>query len=548
MPTLDFKGKPLIANHHLSVPVRTLKVDTKKSLPPKGGKPSLDDNLIIHGDNLDALKALLPRYAGKVNCIYIDPPYNTGKEAWRYNDAVNSDLMRGWLKDKTPVDGEDLERHDKWLCMMWPRLQLLRELLAEDGAIFISIDDHEQHRLRLLMDETWGAQNFVANIIWQKKYAPAGDAKHFSDNHDFVICYAKNKDSGSFKSWKRNLLPRTEKQNKLYKNDDHDGRGLWRTDNLSAKTYSAEYDYPIINPNTRKRHNPPAGSCWRTNKKNMQKWIAEGRVFFGKNGEGRPQLKRYLNEVQAGVVPLTIWTHEEVGHTDGARKLLKELFSHEKLPFDNPKALGLLKRIVNIGATEKGIILDAFAGSGTTAHAVLELNNEDGGNRKFILVECEDYAHNITAERVRRVIKKRFTPPEGSGARGSFTYCTLGAEINPTHMLTGKNIPNYDTLARHLVYLATGTAPEKIREQRNKDGFFHEASDRLYYLIYEPKLTFLRSDASALNSERATRIAAQAKKKQKTAVVYATHKFMGQKELSTMNIEFCGLPYEALGA
>ena len=220
MPTLDFKGKQLVYSHHLSVPARTLEPNAKKSLPLKGNKPSLDDNLIIHGDNLHALKALMPRYAGRVKCIYIDPPYNTGNEGWIYNDNVNSPMMQEWLKDKSPVDGEDLERHDKWLCMMWPRLHLLRELLAEDGVIFISIDDNEQHRLRMVMDEIFGEDNFAANIVWQKKYAPANDAMYFSDNHDFVLCYAKNRSNGKGNetmTWKRRLLPRTEKQDKLYK-------------------------------------------------------------------------------------------------------------------------------------------------------------------------------------------------------------------------------------------------------------------------------------------------------------------------------------------
>ena len=194
MPTLDFKGKQLVYAHHLTVPSRTLEPDAKKSLPLKGSKPSLDDNLIIHGDNLHALKALMPRYAGRVNCIYIDPPYNTGNEGWIYNDNVNSPMMQEWLKDKSPVDGEDLERHDKWLCMMWPRLQLLRELLAENGVIFISIDDNEHHRLRMMMDEIFGEENFVATIIWEKVYSPKSSAKYFSENHDFVAVYARNKE------------------------------------------------------------------------------------------------------------------------------------------------------------------------------------------------------------------------------------------------------------------------------------------------------------------------------------------------------------------
>ena len=549
MPTLDFKGKSLVYAHHLTVPARTLEPDAKKSLPLKGSKPALDDNLIIHGDNLHALKALMPRYAGRVNCIYIDPPYNTGNEGWVYNDNVNSLMMQEWLKDKNPVDSEDLERHDKWLCMMWPRLHLLRELLAEDGVIFVSIDDNEQHRLRMMMDEIFGEENFVANIVWQKKYAPANDAMYFSDNHDFVLCYAKNRSNGKNNettTWKRRLLPRTDKQDKLYKYDDNDGRGPWRTGDLSVKTYSSEYDYPIVNPKTDKKYYPPEGRCWVTGKEQMQVWLKENRVFFGRDGKGAPQLKRYLREVQQGIVPLTIWIYDEVGHTDSARKALKEIFSDQQLPFDNPKALGLLQRIFTVAGDKDALILDSFAGSGTTAHAVLALNKEDGGNRKFILVECEDYADKITAERVRRVIRgvpKAKDENLKNGLGGSFTYCTLGDEISPEKMLTGENLPDYETLARHLVYTATGQAPDRIRKAKDKDGFFYETGDRLFYLIYEPDLVFLRSTDSALNSDRAERIAKQVKKKQKTAVVFATHKFMGQKELTRMGITFCGLPY-----
>ena len=278
----------------------------------------------------------------------------------------------------------------------------------------------------------------------------------------------------------------------------------------------------------------------------MQVWLEENRVFFGHDGKGAPQLKRYLREVQQGIVPLTIWTYDEVGHTDGARKILKEIFSDQQLPFDNPKPSHLIRAIVQIFSNKDSIVLDSFAGSGTTAHAVLALNKKDSGNRKFILVECEDYAHKITAERVRRVIKgvpKAKDEILKNGLGGSFTYCTLGDEISPEKMLTGENLPDYETLARHLVYTATGLAPDKIRN--TKDSFFYETSDQLFYLIYEPNLAFLRNADSALNSDRAERIAKQTKKKKKTAVVFATHKFMGQKELTQMGITFCGLPYGA---
>ena len=565
MPTLDFKGKQLIQADHLRAPVHVLNINKSKSLVPKGQKPSLDDNLIIHGDNFKVLKTLIPAYAGRINCIYIDPPYNTGNEGWVYNDNVNTHpLIKEWLKNKNPVDREDLEKHDKWLCLMWRRLKLLHELLADDGAIFISIDDNEQHRLRMIMDEIFGANNFVANIIWQKKYAPANDAKYFSDNHDFVLCYAKNKGNGQGDNednngddnglenhfWKRQLLPRSEKQDKLYKYDDKDGRGLYCPGDLSVKSYSKEYDYSITNPITGAIHHPPKGRCWITSKKTMKIWIKEKRVFFGQSGKGTPILKRYLREIQDGIVPLTVWTYDQVGHSASARKHIKKIFYDQEAPFENPKTVGLIKRILQVGADKNALVLDSFAGSGTTAEAVLELNKEDGGNRKFILVQCEEYdktkkkfvnvTDTITAERVRRVIKG-FSKPE------SFTYCELGEEINIENMLTGKSLPSYETVARMALYTATGgRAPDKIKKNRGVDGFFYESKNQLFYLIYKPDLKFLKSKGSALNGDVMERIARQVLRKKKKALVYAPHKFVGQKELTQNGIIFCNLPYGIL--
>ncbi|MCY4351780.1 MAG: site-specific DNA-methyltransferase, partial [Gemmatimonadetes bacterium] len=492
MTEFSFKGKEILYSHHLAVPCKELKADGAKSL---ADKPSLDDNLIVHGDNLAALRALLPFYAGRVNCIYIDPPYNTGNEGWCYNDNVSHPALKEWLGKEVGTD--DMERHDKWCAMMWPRLHLLKDLLAEDGVIFISIDDNEQHRLRMLMDEIFGEGNFIANIIWQKKYAPSNDAKYFSDNHDFVLCYAKNRGNGNVAmgaSWKRRLLPRTEKQDRLYRYNDKDGRGPWRMDNLSVKSYSSEYDYPIVNPNTGEAYNPPQGGCWRTSKENLQNWIKENRVFFGPDGKGAPQLKRYLREVQQGLVPLTVWLHEEVGHTDGARKSIKEIFSDKASPFENPKSLNLLKQIFTIAGDKDAIILDSFAGSGTTAQAVLALNKEDGGNRKFILVECEDYADKITAERVRRVIKGVPQARDAalqSGLGGSFTWCTLGADISAHNLLKGKKYPDWDALARHVFFLGTGEQLPKT-PTKNAHGFVGKSSrdGRCVYLLYEPSDDF----------------------------------------------------------
>ena len=430
MPTLEFKGKHHIYAHHLTVPYRPLETDETRSCNPTGE----DDNFIIHGDNLHALKALLPRYANRIKCIYIDPPYNTGNEGWVYNDNVNSPLMRQWLTENAPVDNEDLERHDKWLCMMWPRLHLLKDLLAEDGVIFISIDDNEQHRLRMLMDDIFGQKNFVTNIIWQKKYSPQNDAKYFSDNHDFVVCYAKNKET-----WRPVLLPRTEKHNKRYANPDNDPRGPWKSSGLDVKTYLEEYDYPITTPSGRVV-NPPSSTCWRFSKEKFDILVNDNRIWFGEEGNNVPSVKRFLSEVKQGITPLTVWLYEDVGHTQSATQGLNKI----GVAFSNPKPHTLIKRILQIGTDPDSIILDSFAGSGTTAHAVLALNKEDGGNRKFILIECEDYADTITAERVRRVINgvpdaSNATLREGLG--GTFTYCTLGKPIEVEAMLTGESLP-----------------------------------------------------------------------------------------------------------
>ena len=543
MPTLDFKGKSIVYSHHLTAPSRILEPDVERSLPQKGRKPSLDDNLVIHGDNLHALNALMPRYAGRVNCIYIDPPYNTGNEGWAYNDNVNSPLMREWLKDKGPVDGEDLERHDKWLCMMWPRLQLLRELLAENGVIFISIDDNEVHHLRMTMDEIFGERNFVATIIWEKVYSPKSTAKYFSENHDFIVVYAKNKDD-----FKLGLLPRTDDADARYTNPDNDPRGPWKPGGLDARNRYSKGTYSIRCPGGRLIEGPPLGSFWRYSEENFWELHRDNRIWWGEGQNQVPAIKRFLSEVKQGLVPETIWTYKEVGHTQDAKRMILQIFP-EDFPDFTTKPVDLLTRIISLSTDNNSIVLDSFAGSGTTAHAVLALNKEDGGARKFILVECEPYAATITAERVRRVITgvpKAKDEALKSGMGGSFTYCTLGEAITPDKMLTGETLPDFDTVARYLVYNALGHAPEEIRRSSGKDGFFHETDDRLFYLIYEPDLAFLRGADSALNGERAERIAKHAKHKKKTAVVFATHKFMGQKELTQMRIMFCGLPFDSL--
>ncbi len=397
-------------------------------------------NLYIEGDNLDVLKLLQETYLGSIKMIYIDPPYNTGND-FVYDDDFQEN-MDIYISRSGQLDSEknrlvkNLESngrfHTDWLNMMYPRLKLARNLLTDDGLIFISIDDNEFDNMKKMADEIFGEKNFFACVSWHRNYASANDAKKFSNVIDYIIIYTK---SGNFV---RNLLPRTDKQNHLYKYDSNDGKGKWRSDNLSVRTYSASYDYPIRNPNTGKIYNPPSGRCWITNSITMEKWIEENRVYFGQDGMGAPQLKRYLSEVQDGVVPTTYWGYEECGHNDEARKEIKELF--ERPPFDSPKPTRLLKQIIQIGASEDALILDFFSGSATTAHAVMKLNSEDGGSRKFIMVQLPEEIDNnseayqagyhniceIGKERIRRAGKKILEEnPDAKGLDTGFRVLKL---------------------------------------------------------------------------------------------------------------------------
>lgn len=345
------------------------------------------ENLYIEGDNLEVLKLLQESYLGKVKMIYIDPPYNTGND-FIYRDDFTQTTEE--YEDEMGVFDEDNNRliknndtngrfHSYWCSMMYSRIMISRNLLTDDGMIFISIDDHEFDNLKKICDEIFGESHFMACISWHRNYASANDAKTFSNVIDYILVYSKTS------NFKRNLLPRTEKQNSLYKYDSNDGKGRWRSDNLSVRTYSANYDYPIKNPNTGKMYTPPSGRCWITNQETMKKWIDDNRVFFGQDGKGAPQLKRYLNEVKGGIVPTTYWSYEECGHNDEARKEIKMLF--ERPPFDSPKPTRLLKQIIQIGADNNSIVLDFFSGSSTSAHAVMQMNAEDNGNRKFIMIQ-----------------------------------------------------------------------------------------------------------------------------------------------------------------
>ena len=349
------------------------------------------ENLYIEGDNLEVLKLLQKSYHGKVKMIYIDPPYNTGKDFVYKDDfrdnVANYKRITGQVDDEGHSTGTNSESngrfHTDWLNMMYPRLRLARNLLSDDGVIFISIDDNEQGNLRHVCDEIFGQANFINNVIWQKKYSPQNDAQWFSDNHDFVLVYTKNKSI-----WHPHLLPRTEEMDARYKNPDNDPKGPWKLITLHAKSgNNTSFSYTFKNGVT---WSPPSGTYPRFSAETMKKYDEDGKVWFGADGKSIPSVKNYLSDVKQGVTPLTIWTYEEVGHNQTAREDVKKCFEG-KNPFDTPKPISLVKRMCHIADSSKDyLVLDFFSGSATTAHAVMNLNAEDGGNRRFILVQLPE--------------------------------------------------------------------------------------------------------------------------------------------------------------
>ncbi|MFC5410672.1 site-specific DNA-methyltransferase [Larkinella bovis] len=478
MPSLHWIGKEKVVNHHHDVPFRVLDhqytFTADKTEENSETINTQGQNLIIHGDNLEALKALLPQYEGRVKCIYIDPPYNTGNEGWVYNDNVNDPKIKRWLGQVVGKESEDLSRHDKWLCMMYPRLKLLQKLMSSDGSIWISIDDSEVASLRLLMDEIFGRNKFIACNVWQKRYSRE-NREAIGDAHEYILVYAKN--PLAFKE-SRNKVALTEDQAKIYKNPTNDPKGRYRTIPMTAQGYRANQMYPITTP-TGVVHNPPEGRCWSTVEENYKQLLAEGRIYFGKDGNAQPSIIRYLSEVE-GLVPWTWWNHEEVGHTDEAKKDIQSIYGTQTA-FDTPKPVRLLERIIHIASNNGDIVLDSFAGSGTTAQAVLNLNKGISGNRQFILVEMEEYAETITAERVRRVMQG-YGDKEGTG--GSFNFYTLGERLFDDDGNLNPAVST-DKIRQYIWFTETkGTVADEPSDEPYRLGVYEGTA---YYFCYEPE-------------------------------------------------------------
>jgi adenine-specific DNA-methyltransferase len=530
MPTLEFKGKPFVYSHHLSVPFRELVVDPKKSLPAKGQKPSLDDNLIIHGDNLEALKALLPRYAGKVDVIYIDPPYNTGEEGWAYNDNVNSPLMKEWLGKV--VDRDDLERHDKWCCMMWPRLVLLRELLSEVGGIFVQLDTNESHHLKIMLDEIFGEDNFRNELIVgrgiKNVQSQFDDITRLSAGHDTILFYTKD---ASRRIPKLNVSLGEEEP------------GKWDTFWRGTNRVTLRYDLFGQTPKTGQWRWKPSRSkeaienyhaFEKSGAKDLDEYWKAHLLDTGEELDflrlGADKVVQYYVAPRGFFLPSDNWI--------GVRTVGKITeFQHEK-------HIELLTRIIHWMGGKDSVVLDSFAGSGSTGHAVLDLNAREKANRKFILVETEDYVNKLTIERMRNVIKGMSTSKDEllkRGLGGSFTYCELGEALDLERFFDGKGAPRYDQVARYVAYTATGQSISGVPTEPRKDWFVAEAGGYHIHLIYKPDLDFMRSNDAALSLPLAQTIAKSAK--DNPVLVYAAAKFMAQAELTKLGITFCQLPY-----
>jgi adenine-specific DNA-methyltransferase len=528
MPSINFKGKNAVWNHHLSVPYQTLEKDKKLSVKGKNE----DENLIIEADNLIALKSLLPKYQGRIKCIYIDPPYNIGNGGWAYNDKVNSPLIKEWLGKV--VNKEDLTRHDKWLCMMTPRLKLLQELLSNDGVIFISIDDNEVARLRQLMDEIFKEGNFLASFIWKKKSGGAADVGNVATDHEYILLYSKTNKPRMF-------LDKEAKVTTVYNLVDKNGNkyGLDRLDKQSLG-YQESLDFPIKGPD---------GKVYKVEHKDPQNKVARWRWSKDTVEERYEELvfkwpyvytKNYEKDA---FIPRSLLVEERFGRTRTGKTELKYILGKVGL-FEHPKPSKLIKHLLSISTEKEDIVLDSFAGSGTTAHAVISLNKEDHANRKFILVQLPEkiekdtsaykagfrYIHEITRERIRRVIDI-----EKSGV--GFSYMNLGTQIDADSILSGK-LPSYKEFAKYVYYLATGKTMNNEKLINEKDYFVGKINGESVYLIYEKDKNKLKSLAITL--DWAQKIYKKDKGKK---IIYAPACFLDEEYLEKFNIHFVNIPY-----
>ena len=524
MPTLEWIGKSKVINHHQDVPFRVL--ERKYSFDENGqrSEDNSSENMIIRGDNLEALKALLPRYEGRIKCIYIDPPYNTGNEGWVYNDNVNDPKIKRWLGEVVGKEGEDLTRHDKWLCMIYPRLKLLQKLLADDGVIFISIDEIEHRYLELVMDEIFGSANRIDTFVWQNNYGGGAKSNYVVHLHEYVLCFAKN-----ISTVGKIELPPDDNILKYYKYKDEkfDTRGPYRLQPLATTSMD---DRPNLRyPLYYEGHEVwPAKQWFWSKERALEAQANDELVFSEKNGKWTVNYKQYLNGAdgtQRKSKPYSIITGI---YTQAGTKAIKEIMGSGKA-FDFPKPPELIMYFLQMITSEDDIILDSFAGSGTTAHAVLNMNKADGGHRKFILVEMMDYADSITAERVKRVIRgygEGKNTVEGTG--GNFSFYDLGEPLLHGDVLN-ENVGAEKI--REYVYF-TDTKASLPESHPDEPYFMGVHIGSAYYFYYE------KQAVTTLNREFLHTVKTEAD----AYVIYADLCTLSEAELEKYHITFKKIP------
>ena len=520
MPSLNWIGKEKIVNHDKEVPFRLLRKNKKFSL-------GNSENLILEGDNLEALKALMPFYYGKIKCIYIDPPYNTGNEKWVYNDKVNSPKIKEWFKKVVGPEGEDLTRHDKWLCMMYPRLKLLKDLLSNDGVIFVSIDDNEHCYLRQIMDDIFEGR--VDFMVWRKsgddRYGKMKNTTTFRKDHEYILVAYK-------KDIKLNKLIEKPNFQNEYSNPDNDPRGPYKAGSISRREEASnpnhENFYTVISPKGRK-----ITRQFDFSKKDFDLLDKDKRIYWGKDNDSIPQQKIFLNESRS-ITPYSVLLNH--GSTYSGKMELENLFGNSNL-FPNPKPSSLIRTLIQLATSKDSFILDSFAGSGTTAHAVLDLNKEDGGNRKFILVELEkNIAKNITAERVKRVARGySYKTGKGKtvnvpGLGGGFEYVELGEPLFDKDGMISKAV-SFENMARYVYFTETRTTLEK---KNIKGNYLGEFSSSHYFLLFNG-INNNVLDRKFLN---------ELKGKDGRKIVYADKCLLDEEVLEKHQIVFKQIPYQ----
>lgn len=504
MPFLDWINKNQAKQQSRDVPYHLLKHQQSY-----GDTSAAQQNMLIQGDNLLALKALMPLYAGQVKCVFIDPPYNTQSAFEHYDDKLE---------------------HSQWLSMMYPRLVMLRDLLRDDGSIWITLDDNEAHYIKVMMDEVFGRKNFIANVIWRKNYSPKSSARHFSVDHDHVLIYAKSADA-----WIPNPMPRTEKQNKAYKNPDNDPRGPWRPNNLAARNFYSKGTYSIKCPSGRIINGPPHGSYWRVSEEKFRALDADNRIWWGNDGNNVPAPKIFISEVKQGVVPQTFWNYEEVGHTQEAKREIVNLFEADV--FSTPKPERLMERVLNIASAPADLILDSFLGSGTTAAVAHKMG------RRYIGIEMGEHALTHCVPRLKKVVEGEqggISEALSWQGGGGFSFYTLGEPAFDEYGQINQHI-RFATLAAYVWTLETGSAAAH-EFTTAKLGYDDKGSD--VFLLYNGILGDKKPQSGNVLTASVLNTLRELQAEQRPMIIYGESCRIGPARLAAEQITFKQIPYD----